>query len=599
VISEKARKGAWFVTGLLIVAIAIASVVVYAIRAGGPISQRIGLQDELVADILPPPEFMVESYLDAALVLRDPARSAPILDELKARREEFETRKAYWKTAPLPEEMRPGINAVIGAADTFWADIDQSFLPALQRGDRAAMERTFAEQITPSYREQRERVHKLVELSQRVRTRDAGTDATFIALALGALVVLATMVFGMIMFARRAVDRMVIAPLVQAAATMEDMAHGNYACVIDGTERGDEIGAMARSLQVFRDNGIARLQAAADQEVVVVALTSGLSRLAEKDLEFRIERPFPQDYEELRRNFNAAVEALAQAMRGVRVGAASVQSSIGEIRAAADDLAMRNEEQAASLATTAGAMNAVTGGIQETAAGALAVQQSIAGTHREATEGGEVVRSAVEAMAAIERSASEIGQIITVIDGIAFQTNLLALNAGVEAARAGDAGRGFAVVATEVRALAQRSADAAQDIKTLITNSGAQVLAGVELVGKTGERLGSIVDRIGQINGLIGEIAASASRQATNLSQVNVAVGEMDRMTQQNAAMVEQSSAATRSLSAEAERLTQLVASFRTRDANRRPAHAADPMRLRRSSSLQDAPPPVRIALAG
>ena len=224
---------------------------------------------------------------------------------------------------------------------------------------------------------------------------------------------------------------------------------------------------------------------------------------------------------------------------------------------------------------------------------------AVAGVQGEATEGGQVVGEAVAAMAAIEQSAQEISQIINVIDGIAFQTNLLALNAGVEAARAGDAGKGFAVVANEVRALAQRSADAAQDIKTLITTSGEQVATGVDLVARTGERLGGIVQAIGGVSGLVADIAEATHNQALHLEQVNRAMGEIDRMTQANAAMVEQSSAATASLSTEAQSLAALVRLFRTRDVSQRPAHIAQPELYRRSSSTQAKRPPPRIALAG
>jgi methyl-accepting chemotaxis protein len=166
-------------------------------------------------------------------------------------------------------------------------------------------------------------------------------------------------------------------------------------------------------------------------------------------------------------------------------------------------------------------------------------------------------------MGEIEKSSGQITSIIGVIDEIAFQTNLLALNAGVEAARAGEAGRGFAVVAQEVRALAQRSADAAKEIKTLIANSGAQVERGVKLVGETGRALGEIVEKVGQIDGLISEIAQSSKEQATGLSEVNVAVNQMDQVTQQNAAMVEEATAASASLRSEAGELRQIVGRFK------------------------------------
>ncbi len=224
---------------------------------------------------------------------------------------------------------------------------------------------------------------------------------------------------------------------------------------------------------------------------------------------------------------------------------------------------MRNERQAASLKETAATMNQLTASVNESAARAAQVQTLMAETHEQASEGGSVVRRAVEAMAAIEASAQEIRQIIDVIDGIAFQTNLLALNAGVEAARAGESGKGFAVVASEVRALAQRSAEAAQGIKALIHASNAQVGSGVALVGEIGTLLGEIVSRVGTVNAGIAQITEASATQAANLAQINQAVGDMDRVTQQNAAMVEEATAAAQSLAQEAGELAALVAQFR------------------------------------
>jgi methyl-accepting chemotaxis protein len=226
----------------------------------------------------------------------------------------------------------------------------------------------------------------------------------------------------------------------------------------------------------------------------------------------------------------------------------------------------------------------VTASVQQTANHALSVRTAVARTQQEATEGGAVVRDAVAAMAAIEKSTSEITQITDLIDGIAFQTNLLALNAGVEAARAGDAGRGFAVVANEVRALAQRSADAAKDIKALIASSSQQVSSGVALVGQTGDKLIHIVERVDDITVSINQIADAATLQVESLREVQSSVGEMDVMTQRNAAMAEETTAATRAVASEADELTRLVAQFHTRNQAERPEAAAKPGQLRRTS---------------
>jgi methyl-accepting chemotaxis protein len=445
---------------------------------------------------------------------------------------------------------------------------------------------------------QREQVRKLVALSRAYSAEMDAANARLGKLALTGLAAMAIALLGLILWSARAAQRMVVTPLVDTAAAMQRMAGGDMDLIIEGTARQDEIGQVARAMEVFRGADEARRKASAEQKVVVEALSTGLAHLANKDLEHRLDDPFPPSYETLRENYNAAVASLAEALRIVRVGTASVQCSIAEIGDAAADLAVRNETQASRIAQTAHAMDSVTAIVQETATSARAVTQTITHAEREASEGGDVVRRAIEAMAAIEASAQEIGQIISVIDGIAFQTNLLALNAGVEAARAGEAGRGFAVVATEVRALAQRSADAAQSIKALITTSGEQVGAGVALVSESGTKLGGIVRRIGEISVLIGDIAGSATRQAESLSQINGAMGEMDRMTQQNAAMVEESAAAARSLSSEAVRLTELVATFRTRNVTTRPAAVTTPETMRRTSSLAATLDPPRLALA-
>jgi methyl-accepting chemotaxis protein len=230
--------------------------------------------------------------------------------------------------------------------------------------------------------------------------------------------------------------------------------------------------------------------------------------------------------------------------------------------------------------------------VRKTAEGATHAREVVASAKGDAERSGAVVRDAVAAMSQIEQSAKEISQIIGVIDEIAFQTSLLALNAGVEAARAGDAGRGFAVVASEVRALAQRSADAAKQIKTLISTSGAQVSAGVGLVGETGRSLERIVVQVGEINGIVSEIAASAKEQATGLAEVNTAVNQMDQVTQQNAAMVEESTAASHALAREVDELAQLIRRFRTEDE----AAPAIPARaIRRPAAPRRAAPVLRV----
>ena len=297
----------------------------------------------------------------------------------------------------------------------------------------------------------------------------------------------------------------------------------------------------------------------------VEQIAKGLSALSEGNLEHRIESEFIPVLEPLRVDFNASLDALERSMLAVSGNTQAIRAAASEISTAADDLSRRTEQQASSLEETAAALEEITVTVKKTAEGARHAHDIVSTAKIDADKSGGVVREAMDAMTGIDKSSKQISEIISVIDEIAFQTNLLALNAGVEAARACDAGRGFAVVASEVRALAQRSAQAAKEIKGLISASTAQVDQGVRLVGRTGEALGRIVAQVVEINVVIADIAASAQEQSTGLEQVNTAVTQMDQVTQKNAAMVEEMTAAAHGLAGETEELGQLIARYRVR----------------------------------
>ena len=354
-------------------------------------------------------------------------------------------------------------------------------------------------------------------------------------------------------------------PLSLMTGALGAMAAGDRAVDVPVEPRDDEVGELAKAMAGFRDQLALAEQAKQEQaQLLVSSVGAALGELAHGNLTARISVDLTGPFAQLKGDFNEAIAQLEGSIQAVSGSASGIYSGATEIRAASDDLARRTELQASSLERTATAMKQVTAMVQETAQGANQVAGSIAEAHRSADDGRLVVERAVAAMDAIETSSREIGSIINVIDGIAFQTNLLALNAGVEAARAGEAGKGFAVVATEVRALAQRSADAAQEIKTLIARSGEQVGHGVTLVGDTGRMLARIVGQVARVNELVTAISTAAEQQAIGIEQVNATVIEMDRTTQQNAAMVEQSTAAARSLAGEADELNGIVSRFRT-----------------------------------
>jgi methyl-accepting chemotaxis protein len=414
----------------------------------------------------------------------------------------------------------------------------------------------------------------------------------------------------LIFLLRRGVSRL----LSGMTASMEQIGEGALDTTVPGLDRGDEIGRMARRVAQFRDTAAEKRtleqRAAAEratieaerqhreaereaasrgQTFVVQSVATGLAKLAGGDLRFRLGTPFGAEYDMLRTDFNAAMDKLGQVMRSISGNAEAVRSAAGEITHASDDLSRRTEQQAATLEETAAALDQITATVRKTAEGAQDARALVSAARADAERSGEVVRETVAAMSGIETSSQQIGRIIGVIDEIAFQTNLLALNAGVEAARAGEAGRGFAVVATEVRSLAQRSADAAREIKALISASGQQVDAGVKLVGDTGTALSRIAEQVNRLNQLVGDIAASAQEQATALNEVNVAVNQMDQVTQQNAAMVEQATAASHGMAAEVQALAGLIAQFQIgQDDGDRPAPDFRQPRVRQSLATAD-----------
>jgi methyl-accepting chemotaxis protein len=380
---------------------------------------------------------------------------------------------------------------------------------------------------------------------------------------------------------------MIARPVAAMTRVMLRLADGDHSVDVPARARRDEVGEMARAVAVFRDAAVEKVRleheaadlretseterasaereretAAREQGEVVQALAQGLERLSAGDLTWRLRSDFAPAYRKLQDDFNAAMDQLQQAMSVIVANTDGIRTGSDEITHASDDLSRRTETQAANLEETAAALDEITATVRQTAEGAENARQLVVAAESDAQQSYGVVGEAVAAMGEINSSAREISKIVGIIDEIAFQTNLLALNAGVEAARAGDAGRGFAVVAQEVRALAQRSAEAAREIKGLIGESTRRVDGGAALVGKTGEALKRIVGRVQEINQLVAQIASSAQEQAGGLAQVNTAVNQMDHVTQQNAAMVEETTAASHALRQNVGELTGLIGRF-------------------------------------
>ncbi|KAF5881095.1 methyl-accepting chemotaxis protein [Rhizobium sp. PEPV16] len=382
--------------------------------------------------------------------------------------------------------------------------------------------------------------------------------------------------------------RLSVKPLQALTTSVHSISAGDLEGAIPCVEKRNEFGDIGRALALFRDSARARrdleTQAGEQRELsdaerarndadkrsldgqidfAVNQLAAGLGRLSQGDVSQTIGTPFVGRLEQLRVDFNASLLRLQDTLSGIRDSAATIQRNSGAVSASAGELSKRTEAQAANLEETAAAVEEITVTVRSSAERAREANNVVAATKKTADSSGAVVGDAVAAMDRIEQASQRIEQIIEVIDDIAFQTNLLALNAGIEAARAGEAGKGFAVVAQEVRELAQRSADAAREIKSLIETSSREVTSGSELVQKTGSVLASISQEIIAISGHVETIATASRDQSAALQEVNGSVNAMDQMTQKNAAMVAETTQASRLLAGEADTLMALIERFR------------------------------------
>lgn len=330
----------------------------------------------------------------------------------------------------------------------------------------------------------------------------------------------------------------------------------------DDRERESEAKALEEEQRQREDQE--RRARAAEQELVVSQLAQGLNRLSNGDLSITIDTVFPVDYESLRTDYNSAVLSLSDIIDKIGFCAEAINQSSAEIASASLDLSTRTEKAAATLEETATALNSVTQGVSVAAQGASNAAREANDVNHKTKESRKVMTRAVNAMHEIEGSSSEIGQIVSVIDSIAFQTNLLALNAGVEAARAGEAGAGFAVVASEVRLLAHRSAEAASQIQSLVSSSTSQVENGVTLLAETSSLLDGNLNDISAMAKSMVDIASSSDQQSKGLSEINHSVEVLDGATQKNAAMFEETTAANQSLTEQARQLIKMVSGFTT-----------------------------------
>lgn len=541
-----------------------------AIRYGGPIQKMNQEVSDLIADILPPPSYIVEPYLEATLLVRDPAQVEERALRLAQLRKDFDARQTYWQQSALQSDARTALTGPAHkTAMAFWQELEQATIPAARAGDTAGLEASYS-RLSGHYAAHRQSIDAAVASALNFRDELHKRSDAELSQALWVMGLAGAVAAGLAALAVWWILARLVRPLTANARTMTAMAGGNVAAEVVGDARRDEIGDMARALVLFRQAELEKraLQAAEEenvraQQVVIAALSEALKNLASGNVTYKIDHHLSGQYEVLRQDFNSAMTAMASALRLVAQSSQTIRHSATEVSAASADLSSRTETQASRLQFTSETLKAVSTAVSGTAARARDVRSAVETASTAAEEGGKIVFEAVNAMEEIQKSAGQIGDIVALIDGISFQTNLLALNAGVEAARAGEAGSGFAVVANEVRALAQRAADAARAIRQLIVTSNIHVDSGAALVTAAGAKLTAIMGEVSSISSLVNDIALAVDGESGRLVQVSSSMNDIDLITQQNAAMVEQSSAAARMLAEEAEKMAGLVTNFR------------------------------------
>ncbi|MDO3433799.1 HAMP domain-containing methyl-accepting chemotaxis protein [Rhizobium sp. CBN3] len=559
------------------------------LKVNGPVYEQVVYGKDLIADILPPPLFVVESYMLSFEASKFPELTETNLAKIANLKAAYDDRRAYWKTTRLPQALKDELeNDVLAKGDAFWDVMNREIIPALKAKDEDKAHGAI-EQLRVAFHTHQDAVEKLVANSDaflKGEEKNAASEIVTWTICAGAAGFgsFALLLAGLYLLRRRA-----IVPLDGMKAYMRNLAEGDFSTEVPYANRSDEIGAMSKAVAVFRCNALERQDAqkreaalrdaeferersqmaekAAEErtrETVINELTYGLDQLSHGNLDCRITTSFAAAYESLRAKFNDSMNALSASMAEVAQTSRQVGSSSAGITNAADSLALRTEQQAAMLEEATSALGEMNAKAKDASNHAGKATGMMAETRSSAEHSAAIVRDAIAAMQEIEGSSAQIGEIVNVIDEIAFQTNLLALNAGVEAARAGEAGKGFAVVAQEVRELALRSANAAKEIRSLISTSSSQVSTGVELVNRTGKALMEIEGQVEQVAGLIARIVSVSSEQAVAIGAINASVNALDEVTQRNAAMAAETVSACRALGGQTQTLEGIVGRFQT-----------------------------------
>ncbi|WP_206364486.1 methyl-accepting chemotaxis protein [Sphingomonas pokkalii] len=565
-ITARVRTGALALMILLLGICALAAWRIDAIRMGGPMHLASMQVADLNADILPPPEYVIEPYLQATLLLHDPARLALARARLATLRRQYDDRHAVWATSALPEALKRRILVDAHApAQRFWQELQGPFLAAMEARDASAAQRSYA-LLTREYEVHRHAIDALVEATAAEQANLAQSSAQSLGRSLLLLAGLGLVLLGTIAgFAWWLIGR-VVRPLSHVAQVTTALSRGRDA-PIPYLDRQDELGEIAHALQCFHDAAATRAQQDADrmaeQSSVRTMLADGLAALEQGDMRHRLTTPFPAAQEPVRDSFNRAATRLCDMLRTVNGSARNVGTGSGEIATASEDLARRTESTAHALQETSGAIQLIENRLKATMHSAEATMTRADTAASAVRAGRNTAESAAAAMRHVSQRANDIDTVVEGLDKIAFQTRVLAMNAAVEAGRAGETGRGFAVVADLVSALALRAEEEAKRGRSLINETQVEVALAASEVSRVDEALAGLVEDFDGVHALLEAMREDNRSQATAITEITQSVVAMETATQQNAAMVEQASAAARSLHREAETLLRGAEAFR------------------------------------
>jgi methyl-accepting chemotaxis protein len=608
------------------------------VKVNGPYYARIVQGKDLVADVLPPPEYLIESYLVVLQMVDETDKQAleALVKRSRELRAEYETRHTYWERELPPSTMKDALlERSYRPALEFFRIYEQEFLPKVWAGDVEGARAVAAGELKQKYAAHRVGVDEVVKLATAEAASAETETATLTASRSMELVLIGSIALGLAGFLGLLVTRLICLPLASAVKALDGLAAGDTAQEVD-YESKDEIGALALAcrrlkaavlgvaqqttslIEAARRGNLSARGDVAQFQGIYAELVRGtnemteavaapideaarvLERVAEGDLLVRVSGQYQGEYQRIKLSLNSALEALGGALGDIRASTEHIASASTEVSSAGRDVATGASRQAASLEEVSAALQTLTVTTKHTASGIEQTRQRTDTARQSAQHGLENMEQLSLAVREIKSRSDETARIVKTIDEIAFQTNLLALNAAVEAARAGDSGRGFAVVAEEVRSLAMRSAEAARSTAALIEASVRSADSGVALNSTVHATLREVHQQVHQVSELMNDFASSSAQQSQGLTQISRTVEGVSEVTQQNAAAAEEFAGSANDVASQVAQMRAVVAGFQIPDAKRRAsttverAQAATPPRLPgapRLRSVRPSPP--------